>query len=80
MAAARNPSPSHKYSVPNLAPHMRTAFASIVSNTGSSSPGELDMTCSTSEVAVCCSSASARSRVRACTSSNSRVLSIAMTA
>ena len=30
------------------------AFASIVSNTGSSSPGELEMTLSTSEVAVCC--------------------------
>ena len=32
--------------------------------TGSSSPGELLMTCSTSEVAVCCSSASLRSSVR----------------
>jgi len=30
-------------------------------NTGSSSPGELLMLCSTSEVAVCCSSASASS-------------------
>ena len=38
------------------------------------------MTCSTSEVAVCCSSASVSSRVRACTSSNSRTFSIAITA
>src|SRR5262249_26020446 len=36
---------------------MRTAFASMAWNTGSSSPGELEMTCSTSKVAVCCSSA-----------------------
>ena len=38
------------------------------------------MTPSTSEVAVCCSSASASSRVRACTSSNRRTFSIAITA
>ena len=38
---------------------MRVAFASMVSNTGSRSPGELEMTRSTSEVAACCSSASA---------------------
>ena len=37
---------------------MRAAFASIASNTGSKLAGELEMTCSTSEVAVCCSSAS----------------------
>ena len=37
------------------------------SNTGRRSPGELLMTCSTSEVAVCCSSASDSSRVRAVT-------------
>jgi hypothetical protein len=43
----------------NLAPQIRTAFASMVSNTGSSSPGEPEMTCSTPEVAACCSSASA---------------------
>ena len=29
---------------PNLASQMRVAFASMVSNTGSSSPGELEMT------------------------------------
>ena len=66
--------------MPNLASHSCVAFASMASNTGSSSPGELEMTCSTSEVAVCCSSASESSRVRACTSSNSRTFSIAITA
>ena len=54
--------------------------SSMAWNTGSSSPGELEMTRSTSEVAVCCSSASESSRVRACTSSNSRTFSIAITA
>jgi hypothetical protein len=38
------------------------------------------MTCNTSDVAVCCSSASESSRVRACTASNSRTFSIAITA
>ena len=38
------------------------------------------MTLSTSEVAVCCSRAVLSSRVRACTSSKSRVFSIAITA
>src|ERR1039458_9419535 len=42
---------------------MRVAFSSIALNTGSSSPGELEMTLNTSEVAVCCSSASSRSRL-----------------
>ena len=35
---------------------MRVAFSSMAWNTGSSSPGELEMTLSTSLVAVCCSS------------------------
>ena len=47
-------------------------------STGCSSTVELLMTFSTSEVAVCCSSDSAA--VRACTSSNSRTFSIAITA
>ena len=59
---------------------MRVAFSSIVWKTGSSSPAEVEMTRSTSEVAVCCSSASLSSRVRACTSSNSRTFSMAITA
>src|SRR5262249_39548579 len=41
------------------------ALASKDSNTGASSPDELEMTFSTSEVAVCCSSASFSSRARA---------------
>ena len=36
--------PRRSHSVPNLASQMRVAFASIASNTGSSSPGELEMT------------------------------------
>jgi hypothetical protein len=43
---------SHRNNPPNWASQIRTAFASIAWNTGSSSPGELLMTCSTSEVAV----------------------------
>src|SRR5215472_8209955 len=50
------------------------------SKTGCSSPGELEITCRTCEVAVCCSNASARSSVRWRSSFNSRVFSIAMTA
>ena len=46
----------------------------------SSSPGELEMTRSTSEAAVCCSSDSASSRVRRCSASNSRTFPIAITA
>ena len=38
------------------------------------------MTWSTSEVAVCCSSDSVNSFVRACTSANNRAFSIAITA
>ena len=45
---------------PKLASQSSAAFASMVSNTGCNSPGELEMTLSTSEVAVCCSSASFR--------------------
>ena len=79
-AAIREDVPVVAATLPNLASQMRVAFASMAWNTGSSSPGELLMTCSTSEVAVCCSSASESSRVRACTSSNSRTFSIAITA
>ena len=59
---------------------MRVAFSSMAWNTGSSSPGELEMTFSTSEVAVCCSSNSERSSVRWRSSLSSRVFSIAITA
>src|SRR5437762_1932161 len=66
--------------VPNLAPQTRVAFSSIFWKTGSNSPGEALMTWRTSDVAVCCSSDSASSRERACTSSNSRAFSMAITA
>jgi len=76
VAASRNTSPSHRYIFPKLAAQIWVAFARIDWNTGSSTPGELEMTRSTSEVAVCCSSASsscfrvsASSRVRAPTCS-----------
>src|SRR5262249_33488113 len=52
-------------SEPNFASQTWTALASIAWKTGSSSVGELLMTCSTSDVARCCSRASASSRVRA---------------
>src|SRR5262249_41479285 len=63
--------PSHSHKTPNLASQRRVASASMISKTGCRSPGELEMTFSTSEVAVCCSRtsercprASASSRVR----------------
>jgi hypothetical protein len=56
------------------------AFATMVSNTGSSFPGEVEMTCNTSEVAVCRCSASPRSSVHWRSSLNSRAFSMAMTA
>jgi hypothetical protein len=62
-AAIRKTSPSRRYMVPNLASQTHTAFASMVSKTGSSSLGELEMTCSTSAVAFSRSSASSRSRI-----------------
>ena len=40
---------------------VRVTFSSIAFNTGRSSPGEMEMTLSTFEVAVCCSSAYFRS-------------------
>jgi hypothetical protein len=58
---------------PRGAPHRACAFSNIASKTGATSPGELLMTCNTSAVAVCCSSAS---RVTV----SSRAFSIAMTA
>src|SRR6266436_2106565 len=55
--------------MPNLASQMRVALSSMAWNTGSTSPGEPEMTPRTSDVAVCCSRASASSRVRALTCS-----------
>ena len=44
--------------MPNAARTVACAFSSIASNTGARSPGEELITCNTSAVAVCCSSAS----------------------
>jgi hypothetical protein len=51
----------------DLASQSRVACASMAWNTGSSSPGELEITCKTSEVAACCSNACESSRVRTAT-------------
>ena len=64
-ATRRKGSPSPSNIEPNAAWQIRVAFESIAWNTGSSSPGEREMTCRTSEVAVCCSSASESWRLRA---------------
>ena len=56
MATRRNCSPSKSNMLPKLAPQMRTAFSSMAANSGCRSPAELEITWSTSEVAVCCSS------------------------
>src|SRR5262249_27178456 len=64
-ATRRSRPPSQRNSEPNFASQTSTALASIAWKTGSSSVGELLMTCSTSDVARCCSRASASSRVRA---------------
>src|SRR5262249_31938215 len=42
----RKASPSRTSKLPNFAWQSRIAFARMVSNTGSNSPGELEMTCS----------------------------------
>jgi hypothetical protein len=55
----RAASPSIRYRIANLASQVRVALANMAWNTGSNSPGELEMTRNTSEVALCCSSASA---------------------
>ena len=59
---------------------MRVAFSKTASNTGLNSPGELEITLSTSDVAVCCSSDLVRSSVRWRSSLSSRVFSMAITA
>ena len=59
--------------LPDAASQSVCAFSKIASNTGVRSPGEELMTCSTSAVAVCCSSASRVSVMR-------RAFSIAITA
>ena len=56
VAIRREFSPSQPWIIPNFAPLMRTAFSSMLANTGSRSPEAVEITWSTSEVAVCCSS------------------------
>jgi hypothetical protein len=58
----------------------RAALSATACSTGVMSVGELAITRRISPVATCCSSALPSSSVRACTSSNSRAFSIAMTA
>ena len=79
-ARSRKTSPSRRQIEAVVASQSSTAEAISVSNTACRSNAERLMTFSTSAVAVCCCSASVRSRVRACTSSNRRTFSIAMTA
>jgi len=76
----RNASPSDRYIVPNCASQIRVAFSRMALKTGSSSPGVLEITFKTDDVAVCCSSDSERSSVRWRSSLSSRVFSMAMTA
>src|SRR5262245_46289124 len=54
-ATRRYALPSNNTRLPNLAPQIRTAFSRMASKTGLSSPGELEITFKTSDVAVCCS-------------------------
>src|SRR5215472_11258280 len=60
--------PSYRNIVPKCASQIRLAFTRMDRKTDSKSPGELEMTRSTSEAAVCCFSASSRSR-RSCADS-----------
>ena len=62
------------------ASHSRAALLATASSTGWMSVGELLMTRRISAVAVCCSSDSVSSRLRACSSLKSRTFSIAITA
>ena len=64
----------------DVRPAQRQRAAAIVSNTGWTSVGDRLMTRRMSLVAVCCSSASVRSRLRASSSVNRRTFSMAMTA
>jgi hypothetical protein len=73
VPAITNVSPSLSHRLPNFASQMLVAFSNMAPNTGWSSPGELEMTLSTSAVAVCCCSDCRNSL-------SSRVFSTAITA
>ena len=76
---ALSTSPSRMYRVPYVEPESSTAERTSVSSTNCKSNADRLMTLSMSPVAVCCRSASVRSRVRAWTSSKRRAFSIAIT-
>ena len=73
-------SPSNLKTVLKVASQSRSEFSAIVSNTGWTSVCELLMTRRISAVAVCCSSVSVRSLLRASSSLNRRTFSMAITA
>ncbi len=73
-------SPSRRVTRPTSAPHSLTALSAMMSKTGWRSVGELLMTRRISLVAVCCSSDSLRSWLRASNSVNRRTFSMAITA
>jgi hypothetical protein len=60
--------PSNRKTVPSFASHNRTAAEAMASNVGWTSVGELEMTRRISAVAVCCSSDSLSSVLRASSS------------
>ena len=66
--------------LPLSALQSRRALLAMVSKTGCTSVGELEMTLRISLVAVCCSRVSVRSRLRASSSLKSRTFSMAITA
>ena len=77
----RSNSPSYDGgSVLMCASTIGAAFTATVSSTGCMSVGELAITPKISLVAVCCSNASVRSRLRSSNSLNNRTFSMAMTA
>ena len=80
LATSRNELPSRCQIVARSASHSCAADLTKVSKIDFRSNAERLMTLSTSEVAVCCSSASPISAVRACTCSKRRTFSIAITA
>ncbi len=72
--------PSNRETTATSAPHSLPARSAMMSKTGWTSVGELEIARRISLVAVCCSSASVRSRLRAPSSVKRRTFSIAMTA
>src|SRR6266566_1832322 len=79
-APTRYTSPSRRKIAPYAASQSRAAVSATVSRTGWRSNLERLMTFSTSLIAVWYSSDSVSSRLRACTSSNNRTVSMAITA